>query len=210
LTNAGDAIAEQGPPGDGRGELAAPFVPAARRFFLPQWVAFDDADRMLVNSLSDAEALVSSMQRYLGVLHSAVALAPYVVADEQYQARRYGMLGQLVNQGRALARAETDDIINTIQQRAAAHDMNRGLSISLPYFDDQALEMKVYPFEVIPAGRIMFSPAFVVRAAEYESAKVAQDTRLSRSTRRRLLGGLKQIQAAFTPVEWDAHQTLFP
>ncbi len=47
------------------------------------------------------------MQRYLFVLHAAVALAPYVVADEEYGRKRYGMLGQLVNQGRALARYQT-------------------------------------------------------------------------------------------------------
>ena len=60
-----------------------------------------------------------------------------MVADEDYQRKRYGMLGQLVNQGRALARYETDDIIRTIKERAAQHDLNRGLSLSLPYFDDQ-------------------------------------------------------------------------
>ena len=51
------------------------------------------------------------MQRFLCVLHAAVSLAPYIVADEEYQRKRYGMLGQLVNQGRALARYETREII---------------------------------------------------------------------------------------------------
>ena len=50
---------------------------------------------------------MASMQRLLEVLHWRVALAPYIVADEEYQQKRYGMLGQLVNQGRALARYET-------------------------------------------------------------------------------------------------------
>ena len=180
-----------------RGELLVPFVPAARQFYLPQWVAFDDRDHLLVGSLNEAEAHVASMQRFLRVLHTAVSLAPFMVTDEQYQRKRYGMLGQLVNQGRALARYETGQIIETIQRRATANDLNRGLSLSLPYFDDQSLEMKTYDFQVIPAGRIMFIPAFVVRACLQEQVKVAQDTRLSPSTRRHLLAELKTVEESF-------------
>ncbi|MGQ9903458.1 MAG: hypothetical protein ACUVRU_03775 [Anaerolineae bacterium] len=198
ITAATDAIAEEGA-GDtaGRGELLVPYVPYARKFYLPRWVAFDDQDRLLVNSVGEAEAHVASMQRFVGVLHAAVALAPYMVADEVYQSKRYGMLGQLINQGRALARYQTREIIRVIKQRAAANDLNRGLSLSLPYFDDQDLVMKTHNFEVIPGGRIMFVPAFVVRASLLEQAKVAQDTRLSPSTRRHLLAELRMLEQAF-------------
>lgn len=199
LTAATDVIVEEEPSEGGadREALVVPYVPAARRFYLPRWVAFDDEDHLLVNSVNEAEAHVASMQRFLSILHTAVALAPYIVADEDYQRKRYGMLGQLVNQGRALARYETSEIVNTIQRRAAAHDLNRGLSLSLPYFDDQSLKMKLRYFQVIPAGRIMFVPAFVVRAACEEQAKVAQDTRLSPSTRQHLLAELKMLEQAF-------------
>jgi hypothetical protein len=199
ITAATDAIAEQETleVEPDRGELIVPFVPAARKFYLPRWVAFDDKGQLLVKSANEAEAHVGSMQRFLGILHMAVSLAPYIVADQDYQRKRYGMLGQLVNQGRALARYETEEIIRTIKQRAAAQDLNRGLSLSLPYFDDQALEMKLLDFEVIPAGRIMFVPAFVVRAAREEQAKVVQDTRLSHSTRIHLLTELKALELAF-------------
>ena len=201
LTAATDAIAEDGNGSReaGRGELLVPYVPAARRFFLPQWVAFDDQDRLLVNSAAEAEAHLASMQRFVRILHMAVALAPYMVADEAYQQKRYGMLGQLVNQGRALACFQTREIIATIQRRAAANDLNRGLSLSLPYFDDQALEMKFQSFDVIPAGRIMFIPGFVVLAARKEQVKVEQDTRLDRSTRKHLLAELRMMEAAFQP-----------
>jgi hypothetical protein len=199
LTAPTDAIVEEPAEGEAdREALVVPYVPAARRFYLPQWVAFDDEDHLLVNSINEAEAHVASMQRFLSILHLAVGLAPYIVADEDYQRKRYGMLGQLVNQGRALARYETKEIIRTIQRRATAHDLNRGLSLSLPYFDDQALEMKIRHFQIIPAGRIMFVPAFVVRAAREEQAKVAQDTRLSPSTRKHLLAELKTLEQAFT------------
>ncbi len=198
-----DAVAEEG--GDGviklekttRGELQVPFVPAARRFYLPQWVAFDAEGKLLVNSVSEAEAHVASMQRFIWILHAAVGLASYVIVDEDYQKKRYGMLGQLVNQGRALARYQTNEIIRTIKRRAKSNDLNRGLSISLPYFDDQDLVMKTYFFEVIPAGRIMFVPAFVVRAAREESAKVEQDTRLSPSSRKHVLAEFHALEIAF-------------
>jgi hypothetical protein len=205
ITEATDAIAEEtDEPGNKkhpgkvkRGELQVPFVPAARLFFLPQWVAFDAQDRLLVGSLNEAEAHIRSMQRYLHLLHLSVSIAPYMIADEQYQRKRYGILGQLVNQGRAFTRFETQQIIETIQKRAADNNLNRGLSLSLPYFDDQSLDLKTYDFQVIPAGRIMFVPAFVVRASRLEQVKVAQDTRLSHSTRNHLLGELEMLEIAF-------------
>lgn len=197
ITATTDAIAEDAQVESGRGELLVPYVPAARRFYLPQWVAFDENDRLLVGSLGEAQAHVESMQRFLAILHAAVSLAPYIVADEEYQRRRYGMLGQLVNQGRALARFQTREIISIINRRAAASDLNRGLSLSLPYFDDQDLQMRSREFEVIPAGRIMFVPAFVVRAAEEEEVKVAQDTRLDPATRKHLTDELLILQKAF-------------
>ena len=207
ITATTDAIAEEGGAEEGRGELLVPYAEAARRSYLPQWVAFNDEDQLLVNSAEDAEAHISSMQRFMEVLHLARAFAPYIVADEQYQQKRYGMLGQLVNQGRALARYETQEIINTIKARAAQHDLNRGLSLSLPYFDDQELAMALESFEVIPQGRIMFVPAFVVRAARAEQAKVADDTRLSHGTRKHLIHELKLLETAFDDGARQEYQT---
>jgi hypothetical protein len=197
ITAATDAIAEEGKVEEGRGDLLVPYVPAARRFYLPQWVAFGDHDSLLVNSVSEAEADVKSMQRFLNVLFAARSLAPYVIVDQEYHDKHYGMLGQLVNQGRALARYTTADIIRTVKLRAAAQSLNRGLSLRLPYFDDQDLELQTHNFVVIPAGRIMFVPAFVVRAAREEQAKVAEDTRFSVSTRRHLLTELEMLEDAF-------------
>jgi len=208
ITAATDAIAEDGQ-GAGakggaagvRGELLVPFVPAARRFYLPQWVAFDDQGQLLVKSTGEAEAQVASMQRFLTLLHLAISLAPYLVADEVYQQKRYGMLGQLVNQGRALAHYRAEEIIQTIWRRAKSQDLNRGLSISLPYFDDQDLRLRLHSFEIIPAARILFLPAMVARAAVAEQAKVAQDTRLSHSTRQHLLSELRLLETAFALPE---------
>lgn len=197
ITQASDAIAEEGRIEEGRGDLQVPYVPAARRFYLPQWVAFDNEGKLLVGSVKEAEAHIGSMQRYIEVLHTASSFASYTIADEEYQQKRYGMLGQLVNQGRALARYKTQDIIKTIQERADAGSLNRGLSLSLPYFDDQELRLDICDFEVIPAGRIMFVPAFVVRAAREEAARRTQDTRFNASTRRHLISQLKMLEDAF-------------
>ncbi len=196
ITQASDAIAEDGDEG-GRGEVQTPFVPAARKFFLPQWVAFDDKGKLLVGSVNEAEAHIRSMQQYVMILHRALALAPYISASAEFQQNRYGILGQLVNQGRALANFKTQEIIRKIKERAENQSLNRGLSLTLSYFDDQILEMETSKLEVIPAGRIMFIPGFVVRAAQGEQAKAAQDTRLNSSTRRHLLAQLKALETAF-------------
>ncbi len=197
ITAATDAIAEEGKTEEGRGDLLVPFVPYARKFFLPQWVAFDRDGKLLVKSVDEANAHVKSMQRFMEVLFLAVALAPYISADEEYAKKRYGMLGQLVNQGRALAIYQTKEIIARIQERAAAGSLNRGLRLSLPYFDDQELKIDISNFEVIPSGRIMFVPAFVVRAARQEEVKVSQDTRYNPSTRKHLLHLLDLLEQAF-------------
>jgi hypothetical protein len=192
-----DAIAEEVQAEAGRGDLLVPYVQEARQFYLPQWVAFGKDDRLLVNSVSEAEAHIASMQRFLNVIFAARSLAPYMIVDEEFQRKRYGMLGQLINQGRALARYQTRAIIRTIKDRASAQSLNRGLSLQVPYFDDQALKMELHHFVVIPAGRIMFVPAFVVRAAREEQAKVTQDTRFSPSTRKHLMLELQMLADAF-------------
>lgn len=197
ITASTDAIAEDGKTEEGRGDLLVPFVPFARKFFLPQWVAFNENGDLLVKSVEEAEAHIKSMQRFMEVLFLAVALAPYISADEEYTKKRYGMLGQLVNQGRALAIFQAKEIIARIKERADSGNLNRGLSLSLPYFDDQELRIDITKFEVIPAGRIMFVPAFVVRAVRQEEMKVSQDTRLNSSTRKHLLHLLELLEQAF-------------
>jgi hypothetical protein len=197
LTSATDAIVEESKADDGRGDLLVPFVPFARKFFLPQWVAFDENGALLIKSVEEAEADIRSMQRFMEVLFLAVALAPYISADDEYAKKRYGMLGQLVNQGRALAIYQTTEIISRIKKRADAGSLNRGLHLSLPYFDDQDLKIQVSNFEIIPFGRIMFVPAFVIRAARQEAVKVSQDTRYNPSTRKHLLHLLELLEKAF-------------
>jgi hypothetical protein len=188
-------------PGDfvqgGRGEVTVPYAQAALNFYMPQWVAFNQQGCLLLNTISEAEAHIASMQRFLEILNTAFSLAPYMVADETFQQKRFGMLGQLVNQGRAMAYYKTDEIIHSIQRRTAARQLNRGLSLSLPYFDDQDLSIKMREIKIIPFGRIMFVPAFMVLAIREEQTKVSQDMRLSSSTRKHLLNELNTLEHAF-------------
>ena len=71
------------------------------------------------------------------------------------------------------------------------------LKEKLRAFDDQELKIDVSDFEIIPSGRIMFVPAFVVRAVRQEEAKVSQDTRFNPSTRKHLLHLLSLLEEAF-------------
>ena len=139
ITQASDAIIEEGNDTKNRGELQVPYIPYARKFYLPQWVSLDANDQLIVGSLKEAEANIASMQQFIAILHLASSMTSYIIADKVYQSKRYGMLGQLVNQGRAICRFKIRQIINTIKTRASAGQLNRGLSLSIPYFDDQDL-----------------------------------------------------------------------
>jgi hypothetical protein len=177
--------------------LQVPYPSAALAFFLPQWVAFDERDRLLTSTLEEARSYIASLQNFLRVLHHAVTIDPYFVADETYQRKRTGILGQLVNQGRAMSRFETQELITAMRRRVQANSLNRGFTIDLTYFDDQELAMKPYFVEIVPAGRIMFIPAFVVLAMRREYARIIQDTRLNSSTRKHLLALLAMLEQAF-------------
>jgi hypothetical protein len=177
--------------------LAAPYVEAASYFFLPQWVAFDEQGQLLLNSKQEAQAHIASLQKCLMLLDKAVQIAPFMNADETWQQKHYGILGQLVNQGRAIAVYQTNEIIRNIKRRAVEHRLDRGLTIRLPYFDDQRKSVENYEFIVIPSGWIMFIPAFVVVAAREQQIKVVQDDSLSISTRKHLLAELHTLELAF-------------
>lgn len=174
-----------------------PYVDAARHFFLPQLVVFGEDDRLLTSSLEEAEATINSLRDAVRLLQKAIAICPSLVTDETYQRKRAGLTGQLVNQGRALARAYTREIIKKIRVRANSGSLNRGLHLSLPYFDDNNLAIRIYPIKVIPRGLIPFVPAFIVRAMVLSEIRVQNDLHLNTSTRRHLVTQLRCIEAAF-------------
>lgn len=153
--------------------------------------------RELDFSPQESAHLMSTLRDLLSDLDLAAVLAPSLVVDEAYRQRRRNLVRQLANHGRVLARYQTHEMILYIQRRAAENTLNRGLSLSLPYFDDGVLEIRTYDFEVIPRGRIQFVAAFVVIAAQREQDQVQQDPRFSPATRNHLLAELKDLERAF-------------
>ncbi|MBN2085478.1 MAG: hypothetical protein JW748_09660 [Anaerolineales bacterium] len=148
-------------------------------------------------SLATVEGKFAGYRRLVDTLYQALSLAPYIFTEQEYQAKRMAVLGRLVPLGNRLGQLELEDIIWKINRRAEANDLNRGLWLSLPYFDDRALEMKLHEFEVIPPGRTLFAPAFVVLAARREQKAAEQNEALSPSTRMHLLAELIRLENAF-------------
>jgi hypothetical protein len=104
-------------------------------------------------------------------------------------------------QERALVRLQLEEMVAKIKRRAQAQALNRGLSLSLPYFDEQALEVRWRELEIVPPGRVMFVPAFVVLAARREKERVTVDPKLSDETKQHLLSLLDQLERAFGPAQ---------
>jgi hypothetical protein len=174
--------------------IADPVSPQTAEGFRPDGTM---GESKLADSIQDAEAAILRLRRGLNTLHQAISLAPYMYADEEYQWKRNVLLARLLSLGHAVADCHIRDIVRTIRRRADANDLNRGLWLSVPYFDDRLLEMKMHEFEVIPPGRTMFVPAFVALAAAGEQEKIGQENSLSPSTRVHLLAELKSLEQAF-------------
>ena len=99
--------------------------------------------------------------------------------------------------GQMLAQIELDEIIGKTKRWAKAGQLNRGLRLTLPFFDDQAMEIGWRDLEVIPRGRVPFIPAFVVIAARQEGERAGQEKAMTPTTRAHLLGQLRRLEFAF-------------
>jgi hypothetical protein len=106
-----------------------------------------------------------------------------------------------LERGRDLARRAVDELIEEIWRRASRHQLDRGVRLSFPFFDDRRLSIRWRDFTVIPRGRILFVPAFVVVAAEREIERVGKDRQLTESTRDHLVGLLERLRQAFVRTE---------
>ncbi len=102
-----------------------------------------------------------------------------------------------VERGQRLAEQAVEELIGEMARRAAGHQLDRGVRLSFPYFDDRRLSLRWRDFTVIPRGRILFVPAFVVVAAEREIERVRKDRQFTDSTRRHLIGLLEKLRLAF-------------
>lgn len=102
-----------------------------------------------------------------------------------------------VERGRELASRAVDEIIEEMWRRSARHQLDRGVRLSFPYYDDHRLSLRWRDFTVIPRGRILFVPAFVVIAVEREIERVRQDRQYSEPTRGHLIELLERLRTAF-------------
>jgi hypothetical protein len=122
------------------------------------------------------------------------------VADSAMQAA--------IARGRELARLAVDEMVEEIQRRAADHQLDRGLRLSLPYFDDRRLTLRRRDFTVIPRGRVLFVPAFVVIAIDRETGRVADDRQYTPTTRRHVLDLLERMRLAFAGGQPEDRESL--
>jgi hypothetical protein len=143
------------------------------------------------------EALLRQMLGCIDILHTARALAAYIVASPDYRQQHRSILSCLIEQGNTLARREISVIIDKVHHRFAGHGLDRGFDLSLPYFDEHWLEIRRRTFQVVPPGRIGFTPAFLVRAIHEEQIKVLKDRALGPLTREHLLEELEMLARAF-------------
>jgi hypothetical protein len=138
-------------------------------------------------STSKASVSVDQDERALGRIEAR--LAP---GDDEIASWARGQVEQ-----------ELQGIVRKIWRRARSRSLDRGLSLSLPYFDDTAMEVRSWEMEVIPRGRIPFVPAFVVLAAQREKERVAADPELSESTQRHLVELLGVLEREFAGPSED-------
>jgi hypothetical protein len=99
--------------------------------------------------------------------------------------------------GQTLAQVELDEIIGKTKRWAKAGQLNRGLRLTLPFFDEQAMEIRWRDLEVIPRGRVLFVPAFVVIAARQEGERVSWEKAMTPTTREHLQAQLRRLELAF-------------
>jgi hypothetical protein len=110
--------------------------------------------------------------------------------------------GEAIARGQDLARSAVDELIEELWRRAGDHQLDRGVRLSFPFYDDRRLSLRWRDFTVIPRGRILFVPAFVVLAVEREIERVRKDPQFTNSTRCHLIGLLDRLRQAFARPEW--------
>jgi hypothetical protein len=158
----------------------------------------------LNGTASTAETQIRTLQNQLAALDLAISLAPYFFLDEIYRTKRADLLHRLISEGYALANLQVRQMIEKLHSWSAAHQLDRGLRLRVPYFDLATLGLALRSFDVIPAGRTSFVPAFLVLAVARERDRVEEDAGLSTPTRVHLLELLSQIEQSFLPAEEDA------
>jgi hypothetical protein len=162
-----------------------------------QYTAFDKQGVLVAGSHSTADALIGQLSQCMGWLHTAELLYPAWTTHDLYNDVSSVLTTHLIEQGRALANYYTQQIIDEVQRDWRAGKITRGLTLFIPYLDERQYEMRNYRVVVIPTGRILFRPEFVVGACRVTQRHVRKDPTLSQGTRWQLLSQLDSLIQAF-------------
>jgi hypothetical protein len=160
------------------------------------YTAFDEHG-VRTAELNDDDALIGQLSRRLDWLRTAEWLYPAWTTHDLYNSASALLTAHLTDQGRALANYYTQQIINDVRQAWRAGKITRGLTLFIPYLDERLYRMKTHKVVVIPTGRILFRPEFVIGACRLAERKIRKDLNLSQSTRWQLLSQLDSITQAF-------------
>ncbi len=164
----------------------------------PQWILFDEAGQPLFSQPEEAKSRICSMEETLQSLLSTMAIDPSIVEEEAFLACYTSLITQWIEQGRAYCVYLTKTIASVIRRRESESTLNRGLSIRLPYFDDQLLEIKYLEIEVVPGGRITFEEFFLTQAVQQTKKRITADIKLSPTTRQHILAELTCLESYFS------------
>ncbi len=161
------------------------------------FAAFDDHGERLALSDTKADATIRHLCQYVEWLHVVERLYPGWTASDPYNEIYSTITGQLTEQGRALAHYYTVRLIDELMARWRRGEIARGLTLFIPYLDEQRYQMDTYKVVVVPNARIPFRPQFVVSACRVAQREVRLNPRLSQATRWQLISHLDQLIHAF-------------
>ncbi len=161
------------------------------------YTAFDERGGQIIEPDSTADALIGQLSRRMDWLRTAEQLYPAWTTHDLYNHAAALLTAHLIEQGRALANYYTQQIIRDMRQEWRAGKITRGLTLFIPYLDERLYRMQKYKVIVIPTGRILFRPEFVIGACRLAERDVRKDPDLSQSTRWQLLSQLDSISQAF-------------
>jgi len=161
------------------------------------YTPFNKQGQLIVADHTTADALLAQLSQYMDRLHMAEQLYPGWTTHGLYNKVSTLLTTHFVEQGRALANSYTREIVSEIRQHWQAGKIARGLTLFIPYLDERRCRMEKYKVVVIPTGRILFRPEFIIGACRVSQHHVRKDPELSQATRWQLLSQLDSIIQAF-------------
>lgn len=144
------------------------------------------------------EQFMSQIYNQIQLLATAFVIEPAVLEEARFQSFYSSVIHQWVIQCQAYVENLMKQIIQKIQRRVAENSLNRGLSLSLPYFDYQAMQINNLEIEIIPKARIPFRPEFIFQAVQETKEKINNDSKLDTETRSHLMEELDLLDKSFS------------